>query len=132
MLACSIEICPDRPVPCPEVEALLVLVHRRSGGAGAGSAMRRRPVVNEHQRIPAIALSPAMACISRVAELGEPSAGWSHFRTARAFISREFEKSLIKFSIMRLCVYVAVSPLVNFGRWWARFNWRPTGTGWGQ
>jgi len=61
-----------------------VLNHRRSGGAGAGSAMRRRPVVNEHSRIPAIALSPAMACVSKLVGLGEPSAGLSHFRTARA------------------------------------------------
>ena len=66
MLACSIEIFPDRPASCPEAEALLVLNHRRSGGAGAGSAMRRRPVVNEPSRIPAIALSLAMARISKL------------------------------------------------------------------
>jgi hypothetical protein len=48
MLACSIEIYRDRPVSSPdvwspEVEALFVPNRRRSGGAGAGSAMRRRP-----------------------------------------------------------------------------------------
>jgi hypothetical protein len=48
-----------------------------------------------------------MAIIRKVVELGDPSPGLSHFRTARV------GKSLIKFSKMRLYVCVAVSPLVN-------------------
>ena len=48
-----------------------------------------------------------MAIIRKVVELGDPSPGLSHFRTARV------GKSLIKFSKMRLYICVAVSPLVN-------------------
>jgi hypothetical protein len=104
---------------------------RRSGGAGAGSAMRRRPVVNEHYAQTRDPLPFRWQAL--VVELGEPSAGLSHLRrNPKRFISLEFEKRLIKFSIMRLCVYLAIVTLVNFGRWWARFNWCPTGAGWGQ